>query len=112
MFSIRLMVVLLLAASAAPAGALRQSSSVFDVHSFGAKGDGKSVDSGAINAAVEAAAAAGGGIVDLPAGRYLSFSIRLKSHVTLRFSPGAVLIAGDPAAGAGAYDLPEENAAD
>jgi polygalacturonase len=99
-------------AAAAPAGALRQGSAVFDVRSFGAKGDGQAVDSGAINAAVEAAAAAGGGIVDLPAGRYLSFSIRLKSHITLRFDPGAVLIAADPASGLGAYDLPEDNPAD
>ena len=43
----------------------------------------------------------GWGTVDLPAGRYLSFSIRLKSHVTLRFSPGAVLVAADPASGLG-----------
>ena len=70
------------------------------------------MDSDAINTAIDAAAAAGGGIVDLPAGRYLSFSIRLKSHVTLRFSPGAVLVAGDPASGLGRYDLPEPNAAD
>ena len=70
------------------------------------------MDSDAINKAIDAAAAAGGGIVDLPAGRYLSFSIRLKSHVTLRFSPGAVLVAGDPASGLGQYDLPEPNAAD
>ena len=107
--SIRVIVVLLLAAGAEPARALRQGPAVYDVRSFGAKGDGKTVDSGAINAAVDAAAAAGGGIVDLPAGRYLSFSIRLKSHVTLRFSPGAVLVAGDPASGLGAYDLPDDN---
>jgi polygalacturonase len=110
--STRLMVILLLAAGAEPARALRQIPATYDVRSFGAKGDGKAVDSGAINAAVEAAAAAGGGIVDLPAGRYLSFSIRLKSHVTLRFGPGAVLVAGDPASGLGAYDLPEDNPAD
>jgi polygalacturonase len=107
--SFRLVVVLLLVSAVEPARALRSGVSVYDVRSFGAKGDGKTVDSIAINAAVEAASAAGGGIVDLPAGRYLSFSIRLKSHVTLRFSPGAVLVAGDPASGLGAYDLPEDN---
>src|SRR5262249_9409588 len=36
----------------------------------------------------------------------------LKSHVTLRFSPGAVIVAGDPASGLGRYDLPEKNASD
>ncbi len=111
-FSTRIVVVLLVAAGAAPGGALRQGAGVYDVRGFGARGDGQAVDSGAINAAVEAAAAAGGGIVDLPAGKYLSYSIRLKSHVTLRLNPGSVLVAADPASGAGAYDLPEDNPAD
>jgi polygalacturonase len=110
--STRLAVVLVLAAGAAPATAPRQGPAVFDVRRFGAKADGQAVDSGAINGAIEAAAAAGGGIVDIPAGRYLSFSIRLKSHVTLRLDPGAVLVAADPASGLGAYDLPEDNPAD
>ena len=52
----------------------------FDVRDYGAKGDGVALDSPAINAAIDAAAAAGGGTVLLPAGRYLSFSIRLKSY--------------------------------
>ena len=55
----------------------------FDVRSFGATGDGKTVDSMAINAAIEAAAAAGGGTVVFPAGMYVCFSIRLKSFVAL-----------------------------
>jgi len=108
----RLVVGLLLVCAGEPARATRQVPAVYDVRGFGARGDGTSVDSDAINKAIDAAAAAGGGIVDLPAGRYLSFSIRLKSHVTLRFNPGAVLVAGDPASGLGKYDLPEANAAD
>ena len=108
----RLVIGLLLVCAVEPARATRQASAGFDVRTFGAKGDGTSVDSDAINKAIDAAAAAGGGIVDLPAGRYLSFSIRLKSHVTLRFSPGAVLVAGDPSSGLGKYDLPEPNPAD
>ena len=97
-----------------PAVRTRQLSSPpgYDVRTFGAKGDGRAIDSEAINSAIVAAAAAGGGIVDLPAGHYLSFSIRLKSHVTLRFGPGAVLIAADPASGLGQYDLPEPNPSD
>jgi polygalacturonase len=85
---------------------------VFDVRAYGAKGDGKSVDTGAINAAVGAASAAGGGIVFLPAGRYLSFSIRLASHISLQFAPGAVLVAGDPTTDNGRYDAPEPNPSD
>ena len=106
---VHLAVALLLASAAEPARAARQSSAVFDVRAFGAKADGQSVDSEAINKAIEAAAGAGGGIVHFPAGRYLSFSIRLKSHITLRFAPGAVLAAADPASGLGQYDLPEPN---
>src|SRR5262249_61710829 len=84
----------------APAVTPQQTAS-FDVRSFGARGDGQTIDSDAINKAVDAAAAAGGGFVDLPAGRYLSFSIRAKSHVALRVSPGAGIGAAGPASGLG-----------
>ena len=67
----------------------------FDVRTFGATGDGKTVDSPAINKAIEAAAAAGGGTVIFPAGNYLSFSIRLKSHVDLYLTQGCTIIAAD-----------------
>ncbi|HEV2765691.1 MAG TPA: glycosyl hydrolase family 28-related protein, partial [Pyrinomonadaceae bacterium] len=50
---------------------------VYDVRSYGARGDGRTVDTPSINRAVEAAHAAGGGTVYFPAGTYLCFSIRL-----------------------------------
>ena len=68
---------------------------MFDVRTFGATGDGKTGDSPAINAAIEAAAAAGGGTVVFPAGSYISFSIRLKSKVDLYLSQGSAIIAAD-----------------
>ncbi len=40
---------------------------------FGAKGDGKALDNAAIDKAIDAAAAAGGGTVLFPAGSYLAF---------------------------------------
>jgi len=85
-----------------------------DVRSFGAKSDGKTLDTPAINKAIEAAAAAGGGVVRFPAGSYLCYSIHLKSHVTLYLDPGATIVAADaPASGAsGGYDPPEPNAWD
>src|ERR1700751_5347020 len=68
---------------------------IFDIRTYGAVGDGKTVDSPAINKAIEAAAAAGGGTVLFPAGIWLSFSIRLKSHVALFLSQGATILAAD-----------------
>jgi polygalacturonase len=68
---------------------------LFDVRSYGATGDGKTVDSPAINQAIEAAADAGGGTVVFPAGNYVSFSIRLKSKVHLYLSQGATIIAAE-----------------
>jgi polygalacturonase len=67
----------------------------FDVKSFGAKGDGQTIDTPAINKAIDAAAAAGGGMVTFPAGSYLSHSIRLKSNVALYLGAGAKVIAAD-----------------
>lgn len=82
------------------------SAAVFDVKTFGAKGDGVAPDREAINRAIEAAAAAGGGTVYLPAGHYATGSIRLRSNITLQFDAGAVLDASaDPAA----YDAAEPN---
>lgn len=68
---------------------------IFDIRSFGAVGDGKTLDTVAINHAIEAAAAAGGGTVYFPGGTWLSFSIRLKSKVEIYLSQGAVLLAAD-----------------
>jgi polygalacturonase len=84
---------------------------LFDVRSFGATGNGHTIDSDAINRAITAAADAGGGVVLLPAGDYLSFTLRLRSHVTLQLAAGATLIAADPpqAGEAGGYDAAEPN---
>ena len=93
-------------AAAPPQGA-------FDVRAFGAKGDGKTLDTAAINKAIDAATAAGGGTVAFPAGNYLSFSIHLKSDITLHLDSGATIIAADtPEGGAGGYDPAEPNAWD
>lgn len=81
----------------------------FNVRDYGAKADGETNDAGAINKAIDAAAATGGGTVFFPAGTYLSGSIRLKSNITLYLSSGSVLEAMDDPA---AYDAPEPNAYD
>jgi polygalacturonase len=88
---------------------------VFDVRSFGATGDGKTIDSPAINRTIETAAAAGGGTVRFPAGTYASYSIHLKSNVVLYLDMGAIILAADvPPEGttSGGYDLAESNPGD
>lgn len=65
----------------------------YNVKKYGAKGDGKNLDSKAINKAIEQAASNGGGTVYLPAGVYLSGSIRLKSNISLFIDQGAMIIA-------------------
>lgn len=85
---------------------------VFDPRAFGARGDGRSLDTDAVNRAIRAAA--GGGTVLLGPGTYLCHSLRLASRVHLILEAGAVLLAADPppAPGAGpGYDLPEESIA-
>jgi polygalacturonase len=80
---------------------------LFDIRDFGARGDGRALDTDAVNAAIGQAALVSGTVV-VPAGRFLCFSIRLASGVTLLLSRGAVIEAADPARHGGAYDLPEE----
>ena len=67
--------------------------SVFDVRAFGATGDGKTLDSPAINKAIEACAAGGGGTVWVPAGTYLSGSIHVTNNLELHLCAGATLLA-------------------
>lgn len=88
---------------------LAQNKNFYNVRDFGAKGDGKTVDTPAINRAIETAAKAGGGTVYFPAGTYVSFSIRLKSNITLHLDNGATIFAADPKQHRGTYDLPEPN---
>ncbi|MDD7336532.1 MAG: glycosyl hydrolase family 28 protein [Prevotella sp.] len=74
------------------------------VTDYGAKGDGKNLDSKAINAAITTAATNGGGRVVVPAGSYLCGSIRLKSNIELHLEAGATIIATTDAK---AYDPSE-----
>ena len=55
---------------------------VYNIRDYGAKGDGKTLDTAAINAAITACAKGGGGTVIVPLGEYLSGTIRLRSNLT------------------------------
>lgn len=64
----------------------------WDPAGFGARGDGRALDSPAINAAIEACTRAGGGIVYLRPGVYRSGTVVLRSNVTLYLEAGATIL--------------------
>lgn len=70
----------------------------FDITEFGARGDGATLNTRAIAAAIAACTTAGGGRVIVPPGRFLTGAIELKSNVDLHVSAGATLLfSTDPA---------------
>jgi polygalacturonase len=71
------------------------AASTCDPSHFGAKTDGIAKDTHAIQAAIDACAASGGGTVPLHAGTWLSAPIVLRSHITLQLAAGAILL-GSP----------------
>ena len=64
----------------------------FNILDYGAKGDGSALNTKSIQAAIDACAKGGGGIVYFPAGKYLSGTLFLKSYITLYLDAGAVLV--------------------
>lgn len=64
----------------------------FSIRDFGATGNGESLDTGAIQAAVNGCAGKGGGTVLVPPGVYLTGGIVLKDNVTLHIAAGATLL--------------------
>ena len=63
----------------------------FNIIDFGAKGDGVTKNTEAFRKAIDACSAAGGGTVLVPAGKWLTGAIHLKSNVNLHFEMGAEL---------------------
>jgi hypothetical protein len=81
-------------ASAASAEALL-GAKIYNVREFGAKGDGATVDTSAVQAAIDACTRDRGGIVLVPAGDFVIGTIELKSNVTLRLAAQGRLLGSD-----------------
>ena len=91
------------AAPASPAGG------IYDVRAFGARGDGSSNDTAALQAAIDAAHAGGGGEVRVPAGRYVTGSLFLRSHVDFNVCAGATIEASKDPADYNPWDVCPQN---
>ena len=85
------------------------NSAPFNVIDFGAKGDGATKDTAAIQRAIDAATVAGGGEVLLPKGIYLCGSVFLKSGVDFHLAEGAVLKGSPDPADYNALDVAPQN---
>jgi polygalacturonase len=81
----------------------------FNIRDFGATGNGKTIDTKAINDAISKASENGGGTVYFPPGTYLSGSIHLKSNITLYLEAGSIIEAASDSLVQ--YDFPEPNEA-
>ncbi|MGA2787910.1 MAG: glycoside hydrolase family 28 protein [Verrucomicrobiota bacterium] len=66
---------------------------VFDVRQFGAKGDGKTFDTAAIQKALNECGQAGGGTVKFPPGTYLSQPLAIRNQTTVLLEADATLLA-------------------
>ncbi len=102
---IALLAVAVLATAWAVAARPASAAGTFNVKDYGATGNGSTNDASAINKAVTAANAAGGGVVEFPSGTYkVGATVHLKSNVTIQLDSGSTLTGTSSG-----YDAPESN---
>jgi polygalacturonase len=75
-----------------------------DARAAGAKGDGRTLDTAALQRGIDGLHESGGGILVLPAGRYRTGTLVLRSGTGLHLDQGAVVLGS---ADAGDYEVPE-----
>ncbi len=85
-------VLLPLGSSAAGHGTQDLAARVYNIRNFGAKGDGKTLDTAALQAAIDACTREGGGTVLVPSGTFVIGTTELTSNVTLRLAASATLL--------------------
>ncbi len=73
-------------------GAVQIEDNIYNIRDFGAIGDGKTLNTQAIQKAIDVCAGAGGGTVYFPPGTYIAGSFYLKSNITLYLSTGAIIL--------------------
>lgn len=71
--------------------AISRNVSSMNITDFNALPDGKTVNTTAIQSCIDACHAQGGGVVRIPAGVFLTGTLKLRDHITLYLEPGAVL---------------------
>lgn len=81
---------------------------VYNIRKYGAVGNGRHIDSKAIDRAIDKASKHAGDTVFFPAGRYACHSVHLKSNVTIMLDRNATILAA-PADSKNGYDNPEHN---
>jgi Pectate lyase superfamily protein len=65
---------------------------IYNVRDHGAQGDGRAIDTAAVQAAIDACARDRGGVVLIPAGDFVVGTVELKSNVTLRVAAAGRLV--------------------
>ena len=92
LYRARFLPLALLINAAVPSQAAVKTPLAYDVRDYGAAGDGTTLDTKAIQTAIDECTAAGGGVVLLHGGKFLSGTLQLKDNVTLRISSSARLL--------------------
>ncbi|HEU6448025.1 MAG TPA: glycoside hydrolase family 28 protein [Verrucomicrobiae bacterium] len=78
------------------AGSVRGAETkTFNIRDFGAKGDGKTLDTAAIQKAIDTASAAGGGMVLIPEGKFVTMPFTLASDINFHLAAGAEILISD-----------------